>query len=356
MLLLAKFLDKEKFTPLFACSKYPALDKWCEKFEKEGIKVIRMNVKHKHDIRHYFQLKKIIKTEQIDILHAHVWNPASCRFALKIKKIPILTTEHDPFKLGTVKNLFKKSTLKNIKKIVTVSENNKKILEALYPLHKEKIQIIHNGIDTSWWKSQLLRLADEDYSEIKRSVFHANKDTLIICTIAELHERKGHKYLIEAIEKLIKNFPNIKLVLIGEGPERKNLETLIEKLELKRNIILIGRQKEIPKLLKSSDIFCLPSRREAFGLVNAEAMITGLPVVASEAGGIPEIVKNEVTGYLVEKENSDALAEALKKLIISPEKRAQMGQAGKKRVLEEFDAKVMAQKYEDLYDKISKKS
>ncbi len=352
MLILAKFLNKEKFTPVLACSSYPQLDKWCEKFEKEEIKVIRINVKHKHDIRHYHRLKKIIKDEEIDILHAHVWNPASCRYALALKKIPIITTEHDPFKLGSVKNFFKKSTLKNIRKIVTVSGNNKKILEDLFPQHKDKMTVIHNGIDTSWWKSQLLRLADEDYSEIKRKLFHANKDTLIISTIAELHERKGHKYLIEALKKIIDQFPNVKLVLIGEGPEREKIESLIEKLDLKRHVILTGRQKEIPKLLKSSDIFCLPSRREAFGLVNAEAMITGLPVVASKAGGIPEIVEDGVTGFIVEKENSEALTNALVKLIKSPEKRLQMGQAGKERVLKEFDAKVMAKKYEDLYEKI----
>lgn len=350
MLLLAKSLDKSKFTPILACGKNKTLDNWCDKWKKEDLQVIRLNFKHKHNFRQYFQLKKIIKKEKIDLLHAHVWNPASCRYALMLKKIPIITTEHDPFKLNFIKDFFKKRTLKNIKKIVTVSKNNKKILETLYPDHKKKMMVIHNGIDTDWWKSQLLRLAEEDWTGIKKHLFHAKKDTLIITSIGELHERKGHKYLIEAMLEITQEFPNVKLVLIGEGKEKENLEKLIKKLDLKRNVVLAGRQKDIPKLLKSSDIFCLPSKREAFGLVNAEAMMAELPVVASEAGGIPEIVKTDETGIIVPPKNSKEIAKAIIKLIKNPETRKKMGHAGKERVLKKFDTKLMAKEYENLYE------
>jgi len=347
--LLAKFLNRSKFTPILCCSNYSSLDKWCSKFEKEGIKVIRINVKHKHDPRHYFQIKKIIKNEKIDVLHAHVWNPASCRYALMIKNIPIIITEHDPFKLSTIKNFFKKSALKRVKKIVTVSENNRKVLQDLYPQFANKMTVIHNGIDTNWWQSQLLRFTDEDYKKIKKDIFHAHENTLIITTIAELHERKGIKFLLLAIPAIVEKFPNIKFILIGDGPERANLEKLAKKLNITNHVEFLGRQKGIPQLLKSSDIFCLPSRREAFGFVNAEAMITGLPVVATKVGGIPEIVEDGLTGLLIEPENSEALSKALAKLIGSEEKRKKMGQAGHNSILKNFDAKVMAVEYEKLY-------
>lgn len=350
--LLAKFLDKEKFTPILACSNFPALDKWSEKFIKEGIKVIRLNVKNKHDPRHYLQLKKIIKEEQIDILHVHIWNPASCRYALLIKNIPIIVTEHDPFKLSAIKNFFKQSALKKVRKIITVSENNKKVLTSLYPQYKGKISVIHNGIDTNWWQSQLLRFTEQDYQDIKKDVFRAKADTLIIISIAELHERKGLQYLIKAIPEVVAKFPNVKLVLIGDGGERHNLEKLVEKLAIKNHVCFLGRQKGIPQLLKSADIFCLPSRREAFGFVNAEAMISELPVVATNVGGIPEIVEDKETGILVEAENSHALAKALLELISKTPMRAKMGAAGHQRILDKFDAKEMAAKYQALYDKI----
>ena len=352
MFLLAKFLNKENFNPILACSSYPQLNKWCENFEKEGIKVIRIDVKHKHDPRHFFHLKKILKDEKIDILHIHVWNPASGRYALLAAnscKIPIVTTEHDPFKLSFLKNLFKKSTLKKVQTIITVSENNQKILKKLYPEHKGKIKVIHNGIDISWWQSQTLRFTEEDCKTIKKNIFLADQNTLIIISIAELHERKGLKYLVEAMPKIIKKYPEVKLVIIGEGKDRKNLANLIGKLGIENHILLAGKQKEIPKLLKSSDIFVLPSLREAFGLVILEAMITGLPVIASKVGGIPEIIKDGGNGLLVEPKNSKKLTSILTDLIAQQKKRQKLASAGQKTVLEKFTAKKMAEEYEKIY-------
>jgi len=186
--------------------------------------------------------------------------------------------------------------------------------------------------------------------EIKTKTFHAKEDTLIITTIAELHERKGQKYLIETIPKVVEKFPNIKLVLIGEGPNRQNLENLVKKLKLEKHVTILGRRKNIPYLLKSSNIFVLPSRREAFGLVNLEAMLTPLPIIATDVGGIPEIVQHEKTGIIIPRENRNALTSALIDLIENPKKRENYAKEGKKRALSHFDAKKMAEKYENLYD------
>ncbi|MBT4917755.1 glycosyltransferase family 4 protein [Candidatus Peregrinibacteria bacterium] len=356
MFLLAKFLDKEKFTPILACSNYRALDKWCENFEKEGLKVIRLEVKSKHDPKHAKYLKEIIKEEEIDIMHAHVWNPASCRFAFlaaKKMKVPVVTTEHDPFKLSWMKDLFKKHTLKGITKIITVSEENKKLLKGLYAKHSKKVEVIHNGIDTTWWQSQLLRFTEDDLTRIKTDVFKGKKDTLIIISVAELHERKGHKYLIKAMSEVVEKYPNTKLVIVGDGPHRESLETLIKKLKMEKHVILLGRRSDVPQLLKSANIFALPSRREAFGLVNLEAMLTPLPVVATRVGGIPEIVEDGKTGILVEPENSEVFEEALKKLISKPDLRKKYAEAGLTRAKNTFSAEKMAKEYEKIYSKIS---
>ncbi|MDA1060373.1 MAG: glycosyltransferase [bacterium] len=350
--LLAKFLNKDKFTPILACSNFEALDKWCNKFENEDIKVIRIKVAHKHDPRHLFKLKEIIKEEEIDLLHAQIWNPASCRYAYGIKSIPVITTEHDPFKLSFIKNALKKKSLKNVKKIITISNHNKKLLKKLYPNHSSKIEMIHNGLDTLWWQSQLLRFTENDRKHIKEEIFHAKENTLIVTCIAELHERKGQKYLIEAIPEVTEEFPNVKFVFIGKGPNEENLKKLVKKLKLEKHVTFTGQQKEIPKLLKSSDIFCLPSRREAFGLVNLEAMLTPLPVIATKVGGIPEII-NENTGILVQPEDSKSLSQALNILIENPKIREKMALNGQKQALT-FDAQNMAKKYEKIYEDVLK--
>lgn len=357
MFLLAKFLNKEKFQPILACSNFKELDRWCENFEKEGIKVIRLKVKNKHDIKHYFQLKKILREEKIDILHLHVWNPASCRYGYLAggnRNVTIITTEHDPFKLGSFKTLVKKFLLKNASKIVTVSKDNAKLIEKLYPEQKNKITTIHNGIDTTWWHSQLLRFTEEDRRKIKEELFEAKENTLIVCSIAALHERKGLKYLIETMPTIVKEFTNTKLIIVGDGQQRNELENLISKLELENHVKLLGQQKETPKILKSSDIFVLPSLREAFGLVNLEAMLTPLPVVASKVGGIPEVIEDGKTGILVEEANTDELVKALSCLINSPEKRKKFALAGQKRVTEKFTAEKMAQEYEKVYESLDR--
>jgi L-malate glycosyltransferase len=354
MLLLAKFLDKENFTPILACSSNKDLDQWCEKFTNEDIKVIRLKVSHKHDPRHLLKLKKIIKEEEVDIIHSHVWNPASCRYsfmAAHSTKTPIVITEHDPFKLSKIKALFKKASLKKVAKIITVSKENKKTILELYPEYKGITEVIHNGIDTTWWQSQSLRFNKEDKEKVKEKIFHAKKDTLIITTIAELHKRKGLSYLIESIKTVSEKYPNIKLVIIGDGKEKENLKKLIKKLDLSRNVTMTGKQKHIPKLLKSSDIFVLSSIREAFGFVNLEAMICELPVVASKVGGIPEII-DENCGILVESKKPQEIAKALLILIEHSEIRKRLGKNGNKRVLEEFTARKVATAYEKVYMQI----
>ncbi len=352
MFLLAKFLNKQKFTPILACSNYPQLDQWCENFKKEGLQVIRLNVKHKHDPRHFTQIKKIIKNEKIDILHAHIWNPASCRyafFAASASKIPVITTEHDPFRLSPIKNSFKQLVLKKTARIIAISKNNKELLAKLYPKHKSRIHLIHNGIDTIWWQSQLLRFTQSDLQRIKKDVFHAAPDTLMLITVAELHERKGLEYLIRAIPAIAEKFPNTKLAIVGDGKNGNSLLGLIKKLKISRHIILLGRRRNIPFLLKSSNIFILPSLREGFGLVNLEAMITPLPVVASNVGGIPDIVVDGKTGILVEPENSQMLGEAISYLISHPDKRQSLAKNAQDRVFEKFSAEKMAEEYEKVY-------
>jgi L-malate glycosyltransferase len=355
--LLAKFLNKEKFTPIIVISNYKSLDKFAAKFEKEGIKVYRINVLHKHDPRHYTELKKIIKNEQPDLIHLQIWNPASGRYAflcIDHKKTPIITTEHDPFKLSYPKTLIKKRSFPKIKKILTVSEENKKLMQKLYPEISKKLQVIHNGIDSTLWRSQLLRFTEEERNEIKEKIFKANKDSLIILNVAELHERKGQKYLINAIPKIIEKYPNTKFVFAGEGKERGNYEKLIKELKIENNTILIGKQSNIYKIYKASDIFVLPSIREAFGLVNVEAMLTPLPVIGSIAGGIPEVISDKETGILVPSQNTKALENAILKLIKYPENRINMAEKGFLRANELFDAKKMAEKHEELYLKTIK--
>jgi len=354
MLLLAKNLDKEKYQVQLVCSNYKQLNEWCKEWIAEGFKVHRLKVAHKHDPRHRSQLKKIIRKEKPHLVHVHLWNPGSCRYAfgsINKKNTKIITTEHDPFPLTSLKNRLKKKTLKKIDHVVAVSHANQELLLKLYPELKNKISTIHNGIDLEKFEKSLIHFSNQYKARIKDQLFHASNDDTIILSIAALHTRKGLNYLMEAFKNIhIKN-PDTKLVIVGEGPERKNLTKLIKILELDNDVMLIGEQSDIPQILKSSDLFVLASVKEAFGLVLLEAMAAQVPIIASDVGGIPEIVQDNKSGLLVKPGNIEELTNQLQIALDNAALRQKLTYVASHRV-KDFDIKVTAKKTEQLYDKI----
>lgn len=361
LLNLAKHIDKEKFQVALACSGSPTLNTWCSKFADANIPVFRLTAHHKHNPKQFLELKRIITREKIDLLHIHIWNPASGRYgflAAKSSHIPFIYTEHDPFILSSGKEWLKKKLISGASSVIAISEKNKKLLQKNYPFLKTKIQTILNGIDTTWFDSQIIGFSQstlERYREQEFDVSERNKKigteltTPIITTIAELHPRKGLLYLLEACKILAEKNINFKTILIGEGAQRKELEQFIEKNNLQLHVKLLGQRHDIPQLLKSSDIFVLPSLNEAFGLVLLEAMMAKLPIIATDNGGIPEIITNGKNGILVPPKNAQAIANAIEKLLSSPELVRKMSEQNQEDVRSTFDIKDMAKKTEEVY-------
>lgn len=364
MYLLAKFLPKEKYTITLACSNYEALDRWSDEFKAIGCDVERLAVSHKHDPRHFLYAKNLF--EKFDLVHLHVWNPASNRLALMAIKAfgkrmpPIVITEHDPFPLNGIKSFLKKKLLRGISSVIVPSEGAKKIFVSEFPEIAEKITVIANGIDSEHWEAQVNSTASgrEEGATVTRDVmrrdmFQATAETKVILCVAELNPRKGQKYLIEGFEKVAKEFPNAKLIFVGEGPARDEYEFITSNLvhsSIRGRIHFLGRKPHIAPLMASADLFVLPSVREAFGLVLLEAAIAKLPIIATNVGGIPEILDNEKTALLVAPQNSDALAQALTALLADPEKADLLAQNAYSHVRKTFHAKIMAEKTAEVYD------
>lgn len=357
MYLLSKFLNKDKYKVILVCSSYKQLDDWVNKFKNEEIEVIRLNVLHKHDPRHYFQLKEIIKQHDVNLFHIHVWNPASCRYAYKIVdkyNIPTVITEHDPFRLPKLKNYIKKKLLKKVDHVIAVSESNKNLLLNLFPQLKNRITVIHNGIDVTWFESQNLSFNEQKINEYRKLNFDASGDTKIILSVAELHERKGLKYLIKAMPLILAKENNCKLVLVGAGPERDKLINTAIQEKAEKDVVFLGYKKDIPHIMKASDVFVLPSEKEAFGLVLLEAMAAKLPIVATKVGGIPEIIEHKKNGLLVEPHNPEKLADSILKFFNDNNKIKEYTENGYKILKEKFDAKMMAENTEKIYDNVLK--
>jgi glycosyltransferase involved in cell wall biosynthesis len=163
---------------------------------------------------------------------------------------------------------------------------------------------------------------------------------------------KGIAYLIRALVWLRQEFPDVRLEIAGDGPQRPALESEAVTLGLTGAISFLGWREDLPSLFSRWDVFVQPSLEEAFPVVTLEAMAAGLPVVATNAGGLPELVQDAETGLLVPPEDPPALADALRKLLADPVLRRAMGRAGHVRVRERFSVHRMTDEITQVYEDI----
>jgi glycogen(starch) synthase len=156
---------------------------------------------------------------------------------------------------------------------------------------------------------------------------------------------------LEAFAKIINHFPNTRLIITGDGPERRNLEQQVARSKLTGLVELAGfvTPGQVPALINSATLVLIPSREEAFSLVALEAALMARPVVATRVGGLPEVVLHGQTGLLVDNGNTDALAEAIRFLFADSEATRRMGQTARKRAIERFSWNQYVNAYDALY-------
>lgn len=174
---------------------------------------------------------------------------------------------------------------------------------------------------------------------------------LRLLSVGRLHPQKGHRVLLDAIGRAREAGTPLSLLVAGEGAERAALEAQAGALGLQGQVRLAGR-RDVHALLASADVFVFPSLYEAVGIALLEAMASGLPVVASRTGGIPEVVEDGVSGILVAPGDAEDLARALVSLDRDPERRRRLGAAARARA-EAFDIRVTVRALEDLYDEVA---
>ena len=180
----------------------------------------------------------------------------------------------------------------------------------------------------------------------------------VIGVASRLFLWKGHTYLVNAMRRVVADVPEARLVIVGEddprahpggGSYRAELEGLVRQLGLEQQVIFTGFRTDIPELMAAFDVFAMPTWEEPCAVVFLEAMAMRKPVVAWNSGGTPEMVKHGETGFVVERENEGALAEALLRLIRDPGLRTRMGEAGRRRVIEHFNPARMCRDMVEVY-------
>lgn len=242
--------------------------------------------------------------------------------------------------------VFESKLLRRSEKIIAVSEYTKRELLKHYKVKRRKIQVVHNGVNTQKFRPP------KDKSEIKKQMGFKKKDRIVLY-VGRLYSRKGLYTLIKAIPRVTRKHKDVNFVIAGEGlhNEREKLAHFAAKLGVKENTIFTGYfpDEKLPKLYQASDIFLFPTLYENLPFAVLEALSTGLPVVTTRVGGIPEVITNGKNGFLVETSNPEELADRTSSLLEDPRKASKMGRKGRKVVEEKFDWRHIVEEVVEIY-------
>jgi len=347
---LATELPKEKFEAVVVCGEGEVLK---NKLESSGVRVISIqNLKRDisvfDEIKNFSRLYKIIKSEKPDVIHLNSAKAsglgALAGRLLGVKKI--IFTAHG-WTFNENRNFLSKSiiwvlswiTVVLCHKVIVIATREKR--QAMYmPFISKKIKLIRNGVE----KINYLEKEEARNALLPELSKNLETNTIWIGTISELTKNKGLKYTLEALSKIDKPFV---FIVIGEGEERKNLENVIQEHQLEEKVFLVG-SKDAAQYLKAFDIFTLTSLKEGLPYSILEAGLASLPVIATNTGGIPDIIDTQ-TGILTEKEDVEGIKESIEKLMNDIETRNLYGNNLQNKVEKEFSFDQMLEKTLLLY-------
>jgi len=317
-----------------------------EELENEGISHTKVNIKTKSELSPKIWLNlsnivKLIEKEKPDLIHAQT-RVTQVLAAVLAKKfnIPYVSTCHGFFKKRISRRFFDCWG----DKVIAISEPVKNHLIGDFNVDRKRIELIHNGVDIERFDKEFSK---EDIHSARQSL-GLNSD-YIIGTIGRLSPVKGLDSLINAFKESSILNKKAELLIVGDGPDKEKLKSLANELNIKSKVHFIESSLNTPKLLSIMDVFVFPSVQEGLGLSLIEALASGRAVVATDAGGIKSLIKDNQSGLLTEIGDKKALSQAMCKLLENEELRTKLAQNGREIVKNEFSLDKMVERTETLY-------
>ena len=298
------------------------------------------------------KLARYVREHKIQVVHAHLARdyPLAAYASRRNRRSRLIVTRHVLFPLNPLHAL----TLARASRIIAVSSAVQRALAAQYLLPAERVVVIPNGIDMSRFEHPP---DGADRSEF-RSWWKIPEEGLLVGSVGELTPLKGHEEFVQAAALVVRRFPGTQFVIAGVdaaagSPNLMKLQRLITQLDLNNAVRILGWVEDLGSLYRALDVFVSASHTESFGLVIAEAMASGTPVVATATEGAWEIIADEQNGVVVPIGNVEAIANAIGELIGSEEKRRSLSESGRKRVRHAFSLERMMSETERLYDQVT---
>ncbi len=328
-------------------------ENWDKEFEViNGVNVYRVRTARIKNVdvlscvwRMIWKTTELARKNDYDIIHSHIFPAMVCGAATKKDKKLLLTLQGGDIGEYKESNLIIRMLempfiFWSVKKADLVHAVSTHIASAARKLGAKEVTVVPNGVDISIFHPG-------DRSQMKKKLGY-RLDEKIIVSSSRLTPKNGLDYLIKAVA----NVPNVKLIIIGDGEQRKSLESLISTLKVGERVSLLGylEHSKLPDYLNAADVFCRPSINEGFGISFIESMACRIPTIGTSVGGITDIIIDGKNGMLVPPEDVAALTKALRIVIRDKDFRRGIAEQGLKTVREKFTWEVVLRQMENVYE------
>jgi len=334
--------------------------------ESDGVKIYRILIELGHPnfivwtlLFNHFMEKRVAmlsRNVKFDVIHAHDWLVAPVSISSKhYLKAPLISTIHST-EVGRSHGLHNPDSYLidgiewwltyESKRVIVTSSSMKNEVEGHFRLPSWKIDVIPNAIDASKYEITI------DRALVKRR-FGIDPSERIILFVGRLVPQKGVEYLIMAAPKILSEHPEARVVIVGDGWSKDQLWNLAVSTGCQHKITFLGflSDQDLIELTLSSDVLVVPSIYEPFGIVALEGMAAGVPVVASNTGGLAEIIEHDKTGFLAYKESPDSIAWGVNKILSDPGYASWLVQNAKRKIREVYSWNAVAKRTVETYEK-----
>lgn len=346
LFLLASRIDRERFLPIAIINRNPALDTLRRWMEGAGITVHEVSLRLPYTLGGTGAYVALLRRLRPSLLHLNLPGPFDSQFSLvaPLARLAgvrrIVSTEHLPMvPTFTKAKILKRFGTHWIDRVITVSENNRGHLSRIHGVPPDKIRVVHIGIP------EPERGGGGDI----RGELDLPSDAVLLVIAGTLEERKGHDTLFNAIVRLP---ARVHLIVVGEGELRHAYERTVAGLGIGGRVHFLGRRNDVTAMLRCADVMVHPSRMDATPYVIVEALAAGLPVVASNVYGIPELIEDGVSGLLVPPDDEAALARTVMRFVEDPGMRGRFGSAARARYESHFTIDDHVRKSIGVYEEL----
>jgi glycosyltransferase involved in cell wall biosynthesis len=319
-----------------------------DQIAREGSEVTVLNMSNGFDLTRALRLISVIRSRKIDIVNIHGQNPLG-KLCSILSCVPVIihtdhgTTVGSPVKRRERVVLFNRLLTPFIDHFIAISQGMKQSLRLREKIPYKKITLIYNGVDVD-----AISKVSCNKTELRESL-GIPPDIPVLGTVGRLDAAKQYPLLLKSLSILKNRGIELIALIVGDGPDRKPLESLAKKMSLNDRIRFLGQRNDVIQLLELMDVFVFSSGGEAFSITLLEAMAKAKPVVAFDVEGVNEAVVSNETGFLVPFGGVEEFAKKIALLLESPELAQRIGQSAFERVSAMFDLKKNIQKVEVLY-------